>query len=82
MPTIAFTGERFPIEMLISAPRKTQATVEITAEGRILGSNNLQLDAGKNSVRVFYGVNSSRAPSMSPVSCVPPTSAKSALNRR
>ncbi|MBS1828432.1 MAG: VWA domain-containing protein [Acidobacteria bacterium] len=61
MPSIAFTGERFPIEMLISTPRKTQASVEISAEGRTLGTNNLQLEAGENSVRVFSSINSAGA---------------------
>lgn len=61
MPSIAFTGERFPIEMLISAPRKTSGVVEISAEGRLLGSNPVELEAGENSVRVFSSINSSGA---------------------
>jgi Mg-chelatase subunit ChlD len=51
LPPIAFSGERFPIEMLIHSPRAAEVTVEISAEGRALGSQTASLDTGDNVIR-------------------------------
>ncbi|HUQ93743.1 MAG TPA: VWA domain-containing protein [Bryobacteraceae bacterium] len=61
MPSLAFTGERFPIELVVSSPRKTSALVEISAEGKPLGSNPVNLEAGENSFRVFSSVSAAGA---------------------
>ncbi|MBI4903182.1 MAG: VWA domain-containing protein [Acidobacteria bacterium] len=61
MPARAFTGERFPIEMRLSSPKATSASVEIYVEGRKLGSNAMQLAAGENDVRVFASVSDAGA---------------------
>lgn len=52
IPGIAFTGERFPIDLDVSSPASVPATVEISAEGRSLGSNPVQLQKGMNQIRV------------------------------
>lgn len=61
LPTLAFTGERFPIDMVVSSPKAMPAVIELSAEGRMLGSNPVALEAGENSVRVFSSLNTSGA---------------------
>ncbi|MBK7928418.1 MAG: VWA domain-containing protein [Bryobacterales bacterium] len=50
MPTIAFTGERFPIELTVQSPRAVSANVKLVAEGRTLGETRTELTAGANSL--------------------------------
>lgn len=57
LPPRAFTGERFPIDLVVSAPRNASGTVEITAEGRLLGSSPVSLSAGSNPLRVSASVS-------------------------
>ena len=37
IPSIVFTGERFPIELTVQSPRAVSANVKLVAEGRTLG---------------------------------------------
>lgn len=57
LPSIAFAGEKFPIDLLISSPRKASANVDLFAEGRKLGSQNVNLDEGLNQIRVHTAIN-------------------------
>ena len=50
LPTVAFTGERFPVDLTVVAPRRAAGTVEISAEGKSLGKNAIDLEAGVNHV--------------------------------
>ena len=52
LPVNAFTGEPFVIDLAVSAPRKTQAEVELSAEGRSLGTTTVALNAGVNPIRM------------------------------
>ncbi|MBL8226851.1 MAG: VWA domain-containing protein [Bryobacterales bacterium] len=61
LPSLAFTGERFPIDLLVSSPKAMSAVIELSAEGRVLGSNPVTLEAGENSVRVFSSLNTAGA---------------------
>ena len=61
MPGQVFSGERFPIEITVESPRATSATVELTAEGKSLGANPVQLAAGSNRVRLNANINSAGA---------------------
>lgn len=56
VPTVAFTGERFPVDMMVAAPKAVAATVEIRAEGKLLGSNPIALEAGDNQVRLHPSI--------------------------
>lgn len=56
-PDIGFTGEQFPIDLDVSSPAAASATVEISAEGRSLGSNPVTLQQGMNQIRVHASVN-------------------------
>jgi len=61
VPTQAFTGERFPIDVAVRSPRAAEAVVDVTADGRSLGANPVRLEPGLNSLRVHASVNSSGA---------------------
>ena len=57
MPALAFTGDRFPIDLEVISPRKTSGTIEITAEGKLLGSTPVKLEEGMNQLRVHATVS-------------------------
>src|SRR5262249_51142299 len=46
LPSQVFSGERFPIDITLNSPQKTKATVEISAEGKTLGSSSVELETG------------------------------------
>ncbi len=52
MPTLAFTGEHFPINLTVVSPQATRGTVEISAEGKRLASTPVALDKGSNELHV------------------------------
>ncbi len=52
VPAEVFSGERFPVDVTLSSPRRASAQVEITAEGRSLGATKVDLEAGANHFRV------------------------------
>ena len=51
-PAEVFSGEHFPIDLTVTAPSPSAATVEISAEGKTLGTSSVQLEAGENHLRV------------------------------
>ena len=57
LPTIAFTGEQFPIDVVVSTPKAGPAEVELTAEGRTLGKTQVTLTAGENPLRLHASLN-------------------------
>ncbi|HUA86558.1 MAG TPA: VWA domain-containing protein [Bryobacteraceae bacterium] len=57
LPSIAFTGEQFPIDAVISTPKSGPAEVELDAEGRMLGQSQVQLAAGENPLRLHASLN-------------------------
>jgi uncharacterized membrane protein len=66
IPGQVFSGERFPIEMTLEAPDRVgasgtkgrTATVEIAAEGKPIGSSQVDLSPGLNRLRLQASVNS------------------------
>ena len=57
LPAIAFTGEKFPIDLVMGSPRKSTATVELSAEGKTIGASPIKLETGSNQVRVHTSLN-------------------------
>jgi Ca-activated chloride channel homolog len=57
IPPTAFTGEQFPIDILISAPASTPAEVELDAEGHTLGKTPVTLNTGENPLRLHTSLN-------------------------
>ena len=56
LPAHAFTGEHFPIDLAVTSPRRASATVEITAEQKLLGASAVALEQGTNQIRVHASV--------------------------
>lgn len=52
MPTLAFTGEHFPINLSVISPQSTHGVVEISAEGKLLASTPVTLEKGANELHV------------------------------
>ncbi|MCP5116744.1 MAG: hypothetical protein GY953_38445, partial [bacterium] len=59
LPTRAFAGERFPIDLMVRSPAAAESEVEITAEGRSLGTNQASLREGLNQLRVHASLKAS-----------------------
>ena len=51
IPPQVFSGERFPLDVTLRSPRAAKATMDITAEGKSLGSSQVDLVAGVNRFR-------------------------------
>ena len=67
LPTLAFTGEQFPVDLNVSSPRAVAGTVEISAEGKLLGSNRVALEQGSNRIRVHASLTAAGALNLSGV---------------
>jgi Ca-activated chloride channel family protein len=61
LPGQVFSGEKFPVDLTIESPAAANATVDISAEGKSLGNNRVELAAGENRVRVRASLNTSGA---------------------
>ena len=61
LPGTVFTGEHFPVDLTIYSPRATQATVELAAEGRAIGTHRIELAQGENRVRIKTSLNAAGA---------------------
>ncbi|MGA8029793.1 MAG: VWA domain-containing protein, partial [Bryobacteraceae bacterium] len=65
MPREAYAGEQIPIDLTVDSPRDAHAAIEISAEGKNLGSNPIELEPGTNVLRVHARVKSTGATSIS-----------------
>jgi Mg-chelatase subunit ChlD len=61
IPGQVFNGERFAIDVGLESPRAAEAQVELTAEGKVIGSSQASLGAGMNHLRLQATVNSAGA---------------------
>ncbi|HKE22881.1 MAG TPA: VWA domain-containing protein [Bryobacteraceae bacterium] len=61
IPGQVFSGERFPVEVTLEAPRAATATVEMTAENKRIGGSQVNLAPGVNHLRLQASVNASGA---------------------
>lgn len=59
LPPQAFAGEKFPVEIAVRSPRAAAATLELQAEGKTIGSGQLQLKPGLNEFTINSSVTSS-----------------------
>src|SRR6185436_18195234 len=57
LPSQVFSGERFPIDISLDSPRRSTAQVEITAEGKSLGTSRVEIEPGLNHFRVHASVS-------------------------
>jgi Ca-activated chloride channel homolog len=56
-PGQVFSGERFPIDVTLEAPHAGRAQVDMTAEGKSIGGNQVTLVSGVNHLRLQASVN-------------------------
>ena len=56
LPSLVFSGERFPVDVTVSSPRHASARVEVSADGRTLGLSDVTLEPGVNHLRVRASV--------------------------
>ncbi|MGA2113985.1 MAG: VWA domain-containing protein, partial [Bryobacteraceae bacterium] len=61
VPGQVFSGERFPLEITLESPSSADATVDLTADGRTIGSSTVSLDPGVNHLHLDASVNSAGA---------------------
>ena len=61
LPAAVFTGEHFPVDLTITSPRATVATVDLTAESKQIGDHASRFNRGENHVRVRTSLNASGA---------------------
>ncbi len=61
LPSQVFSGERFPIDISLRAPERAAAKVEITAEGKVLGSSSIEVEPGLNRFQVHASVSAGGA---------------------
>jgi Mg-chelatase subunit ChlD/uncharacterized membrane protein len=61
MPPTAYAGEQIPIDLTFESPSAGTGKVELAAEGKTLGSSSIQIEAGKNTLRLHARVKSSGA---------------------
>jgi uncharacterized membrane protein len=57
LPSLAFTGEQFPIDVVVSSPSAGPAQVELSAEGKPLGQTQVSLDRGQNALRLHASLD-------------------------
>jgi Ca-activated chloride channel homolog len=67
LPTVAFTGEKFPVDLNVSSPTAVSGVVEISAEGKLLGSNPVTLEKGSNQIRAHASLSTAGALNLSGV---------------
>ena len=67
VPTVAFTGEQFPVDLNIVSPSSVAGSVQIGAEGKVLGLKPVKLDPGENQVRVHASLSAAGALSLTGV---------------
>lgn len=60
-PGQVFSGERFPVDVTLESPAAAPATVELSAEGKPIGTNQVQLVEGANHLRLQASVNAAGA---------------------
>src|SRR5580692_1400946 len=65
LPTLAFTGEQFPVDLNVSSPKAVSGTVDISAEGKLLGSNRVSLEQCSNRIRVHASLTAAGALNLS-----------------
>jgi uncharacterized membrane protein len=65
LPAQAFTGEHFPIDVTVVSPRRARAVVTVSADQKMLGSNQVSLEPGVNQLRVHASLSTPGAVDLS-----------------
>ncbi len=57
LSSLAFTGERFPIDLMVSSPREGAGTLEVLADGKTIGKTPVRLERGLNRIRAHANLS-------------------------
>ncbi len=61
VPTLTFTGERFPVDLIVSSPRAGQGTLEVFADAKAIGKTQVRLEPGSNHIRAHANLTAAGA---------------------
>ena len=61
IPSLTFTGEQFPIDLLVSSPRAAAGEIEIQADGKTIGKSDVAIAPGENRIRAHATLAASGA---------------------
>lgn len=67
LPSLAFAGEKFPLDLSLRSPRPTTATVELSAEGKPLGQSAVRVEEGLTELRLHTSITAGGAVNLSGV---------------
>ncbi len=57
-PPRVWTGERFPLDLVMDAPQALRARIDVTVDGKQIGLSEVDLEAGANEMRLSLNVAS------------------------
>ncbi len=57
LPSKAFTGERFAVDLVVRSPRRASGSIDMAAEGKPIGSSPVTLEAGENRLRIHASIS-------------------------
>ena len=60
-PSSVFTGEHFAVDLTIASPADVEASVELSADGKVIGAHQVALIPGENRVRIRTSLNAAGA---------------------
>ncbi|HUJ19937.1 MAG TPA: VWA domain-containing protein [Bryobacteraceae bacterium] len=61
LPSLVFSGERFPVDLTVSSPKRAAARVEVSADGKTLGLSDVTFEPGTSHLRVRASVTTTGA---------------------
>jgi Ca-activated chloride channel family protein len=61
IPSLTFTGEQFPVDLVVSSPRAAAGEIEVQAEGKTIGKSQVAIAPGENRIRAHATLTASGA---------------------
>ncbi len=61
IPSLTFTGEKFPIDLVVSSPRPAHGVLELQADGKTIGKTPVALEPGDNHIKAHANLTASGA---------------------
>jgi uncharacterized membrane protein/uncharacterized protein YegL len=61
IPSMTFTGEKFPIDLMVTSPRSAQGALEVQADGKTIGKTPVMLEPGDNHIKAHANLTASGA---------------------
>jgi uncharacterized membrane protein len=57
VPSLTFTGERFPIDLTVKSSKAGQGTLEVLADGKTIGKTPVRIEQGTNHIRAHANLS-------------------------